>query len=513
MKIKLWGKVLLATVAFSILSSFAALGAEFDTTYLKAAVNISPAIEIEKSTIFDASPSFIPYPDRAIDYQWDFGDGNKNEGVEVLHSYKIPGRYTVTLTISDGEESSEAKFETFAYSKMIVLITDQNDFQDRIQIIQNFAEKKGVYFKIIESYGASTEFISEEILTKKLAEQAQDIKTTKQILVWTSENAGLNAISRYIQSTKTSPTNFSEKHITLIESNIDTKVSQAQRQFELINPKQIVITKEGSIDALIETQTNEDFLSTIKERGSEYHVIDPQSGKIRPWNFISHFVTVLINNGIPDNTIALLLLLPVIATVVAFMRQVIGISTFGIYTPSIITLSFLIIGIKAGLLTLVSAIIVGAICKLVLKRVRMLFIPKIAIVMSFVSIALLFVIIASIYLNFFNAEFLSIAIFPMLILSTLVEKFVSGKGESNLSTTTLTMGETVLVAIIAYVIAGGGIDLGFIQFKFEFIKRIMLTYPELILLILVFNVLLGKWTGLRLLERARFREIFKHIEE
>jgi hypothetical protein len=47
---------------------------------------------------------------------------------------------------------------------------------------------------------------------------------------------------------------------------------------------------------------------------------------------MSYFVNVLINNGIPDNTIALLLLLPVIATVVAFMRQVIGITTFGIYT-------------------------------------------------------------------------------------------------------------------------------------------------------------------------------------
>ena len=78
-----------------------------------------------------------------------------------------------------------------------------------------------------------------------------------------------------------------------------------------------------------------------------------------------------VNN--PDNTIALLLLLPVIATVVAFMRQVVGVTTFGIYTPSIITLSFLVIGMYAGLLTLLAAIAVGTLLKPILKKVRMFF--------------------------------------------------------------------------------------------------------------------------------------------
>lgn len=487
--------------------------APLESNYLKAVITVDPATEIGKSTIFDASQSFIPHPERTIQYEWDFGDGNKNEGVETLHAYKTPGEYNVTLKITDGTLTSVSSFETFAYEKMMVLITDQLESKDRIEIIKNFAEKKGVYLKIIESYGSSTEFISEEVLTKKLNEQASDLKNTKQIIVWTSENAGLNAISRYIQSTKTSPTDFSNKSIIILENNINSKINQSERQFELIKPQQIIIAKEGSIDALIETPNTNSFINTIKERGSEYSIINSKSGELRPWNFISHFVNSLINNGIPDNTIALLLLLPIIATVVAFMRQVIGINTFGIYTPSIITLSFLIIGLKAGLLTLISAIIVGAISKLILKKVRMLFIPKIAIIISLVSLALLVVIITGIHLNFFNAEFLSIAIFPMLILSTLVEKFVSGKGESNLSTTTMTMAETLIVAIIAFIIAGGSVDLGFVEFRFELIKSLMLNYPELVLLTVVFNILLGKWTGLRLLERVRFREIFKHIEE
>ncbi len=491
----------------------AAIAENLQNSYLRAVINLPSTIEVGKSTIFDASQSFIPHPGLDIRYDWDFGDGNKNEGVEALHAYQSTGEYTVKLKITEGETISETSFETFVYGKMIVLITDQIDSKDRIDIIENFAKKGGVYFKIIESYGSSTEFISEEVLTKKLNEQAQDLKNTKQIVVWTSENAGLNAISRYIQSTKKTPTDFSNKSIVILEHDIDSRISQAEHQFDLIKPEQIIITKEGSIDALIETSNTNSFIGIIRERGSEYKIINSESGNIRPWNVISYFVSALINNGIPDNTIALLLLLPIIATVVAFMRQVVGINTFGIYTPSIITLSFLIIGLNAGLLTLISAIAVGAISKLVLKKVRMLFIPKIAIIISLVSLTLLGVIITSIHLNFFNAEFLSIAIFPMLILSTLVEKFVSGKGEGNLSTTTMTMAETLLVALIAYIIAGGSVDLSIVEFRFEFVKRIILTYPELVLLTFVLNILLGKWTGLRLIERVRFREIFKHIEE
>jgi len=275
----------------------------------------------------------------------------------------------------------------------------------------------------------------------------------------------------------------------------------------------MIVAKEGAIDALIESSTEDEFIDALKERGNAYEIVDAKSGKLRPWNFMSYFVNVLVNKGIPDNTIALLLLLPVIATVVAFMRQVVGITTFGIYTPTIITLSFLIIGIHAGLLTLLAAIGVGVLAKPLLKRGRMLFIPKMAIMLTVVAFTLLLILISGIYLGLFNAQFLSIAIFPMLILSTLVEKFISAKTESDFSSATVIMGETLLVAVIAYFIAGGEIDLGLVSFKFEFVKTMMLTYPEIIFLLLIIDIFLGRWSGLRVLERIRFREILRHIEE
>ncbi|MDA1061212.1 MAG: PKD domain-containing protein [bacterium] len=480
--------------------------------YLESVINTDGTIEVKKSTIFDASQSFIPDTDQELSYKWEFGDGNSNEGVEVLHAYKEPGRYNIKLTVEDEENSSETNLEVFVYRKLVSVITDRDEAKDRIKLISDFAEKNGVFLNVIESFGSSTEFISEEILTKKMTEQASNIQKAQQIVVWTQENAGLNALSRFIKNNP-DKSNFSQKTIVVLENDISSKSSRIQRQFHIINPKMLLIAKEAAIDALIETKGSEEFVETLKERGSIYEMINSESGKLRPWNFMSYFVNVLIDNGIPDNTIALLLLLPVIATVVAFMKQVVGITTFGIYTPSIITLSFLVIGMHAGLLVLLAAITIGTLARPLLRRVRMLFIPKMAIVITLVSLTLLLILIASIYLELFDAQFLSIAIFPMLILSTLVEKFVSAKSEKSYTSASVLMLETVIVALVAYFIAGGEINLGFTSFRFEFVKNMMLTYPESVFLLIIINILLGKWSGVRVMERIRFREVLRHIEE
>ncbi len=507
-------KSVLALFTSIILFQTAHAEEEYRPGYLQAVINVNENIPIEKSTIFDASKSFIPDPSRKMSYSWDFGDGNRNEGVEVLHSYKQPGRYTISLTISDGAETQQAFLEIFAYRKMILLITDQTEVEDRIEIIKDFAEKKGVFINVVDSFGSSTEFISEEVLAKKLNEGSSELKNAKELVIWTQENAGLNAISRYLQnSDKKNLASFKDKTIVNLQELNSSTINRIQRQFEIIKPKNIVLAKEAAIYALIDSNNQEEFINILEKGGYEYEIVDSKSGKIRPWNFMTYFVNLLINKGIPDNTIALLLLLPVIVTIVAFMKQVVGVTTFGIYTPSIITLSFLIIGMHAGLLTLISAVIIGILVMPILKRIRMLYFPKMAILIIMFSLTLLLILIASTYMRLFDAQFLSIAIFPMLILSTLVEKFISVKTEKGLNSAAALMAATILVAIIAYFFVGGEINLGFVKFKFDFIKGIIMSYPEIIFLLIIVNLLLGKWTGLRLLERMRFREVLRHIEE
>ena len=72
-------------------------------------------------------------------------------------------------------------------------------------------------------------------------------------------------------------------------------------------------------------------------------------------------VLFFVEQGVPIQTVTLLLMLPIVATLVAFFRQVIGIKAFGIYTPSIITFALLAFdpnGLKYGIAIFISVILV-----------------------------------------------------------------------------------------------------------------------------------------------------------
>jgi PKD repeat protein len=60
---------------------------------------------------FSGKESFDP--DSSIkQYRWDFGDGSRAQGMEVEHTFNVPGSYHVTLTVDDGSGVLNSTSET-----------------------------------------------------------------------------------------------------------------------------------------------------------------------------------------------------------------------------------------------------------------------------------------------------------------------------------------------------------------------------------------------------------------
>ncbi len=77
-----------------------------------AAFSYSPSEPFEtEDVLFDASESYDS--DGGIIFsEWDFGDGEKGEGMAASHQYVFPGKYAVRLLIRDngGEGRSSARY-------------------------------------------------------------------------------------------------------------------------------------------------------------------------------------------------------------------------------------------------------------------------------------------------------------------------------------------------------------------------------------------------------------------
>jgi len=287
--------------------------------------------------------------------------------------------------------------------------------------------------------------------------------------------------------------------VLITDRGLQTLSRTARGPFSVLKPQQILITRKEAINPLLSATDIEAFLAELEKRDIDFLVVDKAAVAVRPWNLLSSLVTYMLTHGVSSQVVILLLTLPVIATILAFLKQVIGVTTFGLYTPSIIALSFLALGWEVGLIFLLFILLTGYATRSFMRRWRLQYIPKVAIILTVVSITLMILLGLA---SYFGITFGRDTVFVLLIMSTLSESFLNVKAEEGWYSAMLGIGETILAALLCIFIV-----------QWSLLQSLVLAYPELILLTIVINLFLGKWTGLRLVEYFRFREVFKHLQE
>lgn len=469
--------------------------------FLDAKITSEKNIRIDKKAIFDASESVLSTSTLPAEYIWDFGTGPKIEGKEVVQSFSTIGKQTVTLTIRQAQTQASTQKDIFVFNKKALLIADQTNIP-AIESIQAQAAENGIALELLPTAEKEGTLLTEDALVQKIKEATDYIKDSDILIFYTQSPVGLQAFNLYWRDLDpTTKELVKNKFFTVIsDNNLDTAANLAYQTFNIIEPSYILLTRPEAINPIFLAKDASDITGILANRGIEYKIID-RRGEKSPLFVLSHFVTDLVSQGVSSNIIYIILIVPFLACIASIAKQVVGISAFGVYTPIIIAISFFILGLRLGIIAFICAVIIGYVTKYILNKFELLYLPKVALNLAFISLSFLFVIWLA--LEYGTSVPLSIAVFPMLVMSTVSEKFMAAQNEEGVRSALLAVAGTLFIVITSYYFV-----------TWTYINNVLLAWPELVFVPILITIALGKFTGLRLVEYVRFRSLLtEHQEE
>lgn len=193
-----------------------------------------------------------------------------------------------------------------------------------------------------------------------------------------------------------------------------------------------------------------------------------------------------------------LLMVPVGGLVLAFLRQIIGIKTFGTFMPVLIALAFRETGLMSGLILFVVVVAIGLLIRNYFDHLKLLLVPRLASVLTVVVILLSF--IAMITNQMGVTLGLSIALFPIVILTMTIERMTLMWEEYGPQKALNTGTQSLFAAVIAY-----------FAMNSESLNHLIFSFPELLLVVLSLTLLMGRYNHYKLTEYIRFRQLQKSL--
>jgi len=240
------------------------------------------------------------------------------------------------------------------------------------------------------------------------------------------------------------------------------------------------------------TQKSEESLGPLEKL-----LRDQKLGPIWPTNPVKYAIRGATAAKVPANTIVLLLLLPIVAFVIAFTRNVIGIRGFGIFLPAALSVVFVATGPAVGIGLFLIIVTVSTAVRMILRKlkIKLQYLPRMAFILWAVVIGVLGVLFAAPLIRF--PDLANVSIFAVLVLVLLAEDFIRVQlGKSAKTAVGLTF-ETLILSLIS-----------FLFLTLKPLQEYVLLNPEVSLLgTALADLLLGKYTGLRVMEFYRFRKL------
>ncbi|MGI6423403.1 MAG: 7TM domain-containing protein [Candidatus Dojkabacteria bacterium] len=201
----------------------------------------------------------------------------------------------------------------------------------------------------------------------------------------------------------------------------------------------------------------------------------------------------LLQNGVSEKVLELLIAVCVLATIVGIARYIFDSKTYGIYAPIILAIAYSYTGLKYGLVITSVVILTSIFSFSILSKIRMHYITRIATNYTILAMVLLLLFIVVDRFNLGLDNMVNIPPLAFISIAALSDFFIKQYLKKSFKGSLLTLFGTILVATV-----------GWFVITREIVSGYLLNNLWILPLLTIFNILLGQFTGLRLKDYFRF---------
>ena len=481
---------------------------EIKKTY-KPEISINTNYEINLETLEENLK--IINPTKNFSFVWNLKWASTQSGSVFKRTFSEKWEKELELTIKEtlkgsNDENDEKiifnkTYEILVYEKSFFLIysdeIDKNDVNSYI----DFSKKDGVFINTLWPLNKTDIELTNITNNIENYEKLWWLKSDF-IIVWWARDFIFNILSN-INRELIINQNTQKKYNIISLSNYNINILSSYLRNFLANKfwiNKLVLLNENSKYLILKQNLISDLEKELTENKHDFIDINLKNNEVNNLFFISKFINNLSNLWYSTTNIYIFLIIPIILTIIVVFKHFIWFSPIWITIPLFLTLLFLKIWFFLSLFLIFLYICLNLFLSLIIDRYNLLYAPKIVFLIIINFIFFILFINIGYSLNLISLNLSDILYFVIFIIIS--EKIINIITSKDLLEYKESFFYTILIWVFSFTIL-----------KINSIKVLMLSYPEIILLLIPINFMIWRFSWLRITEYFRFKEIIKNIEE
>ncbi len=493
---------ILCLISFPLSTSAELVGEELQ-------MEVDTSIHIDDVLLIDISQQIPDYEQELeqenLSFEWSITGKPTIDGPKIEESFQEAGDKEITLNIfSEIEEQktliTKIEFSVFVYEKSLPFIFSQSVSQAEKNDFLQLGKNSGVYIYDVLQVRES-DIYTQDIISKLQQYSQSESGRSNYIGIWWEKDFLFSIISKINREQQNIQN--PRKMSFLLLSAFNGNILEWYLGNLLTSKSYIEDTLILSDSLIFQITKNPTDIQALRQQllQNQYPFIDVDtSGEVQQYFFISRFINTLSNLWVNTGDIYVLIIIPLLLTLISFMKHFVGVSPIGIALPLFLSILFYQIGLGFTFIVLVSLFFINLWVSQWINKYNLLYTPKISFLMSINLIVFCIILEHVLRLGLLTLQLTDIVyMFTFIIIAERLIILVIGKEIREYRRNLL---GTIFIAFLWY-----------LMMTISSLQVILLAYPELIIFLVPINFMIGRFTWLRVTEYLRFKEVIKNIEE